>query len=283
MRRRLPLLRLLALCALVVSASSASATSPPGAGSESLMPTGPRWSVGAMVATYAGPSHSNLLFRTNDIMAVMGSDPGTRIGDFDSGLPVGLRAFWRYRRAISFAATYSTSSYSSAANFDPLSWSSPRELKTRLHELDLTLHYGLEFVRSELLQPYVGFGIGFIVADSRLAIDLINVNGVTVSEDSNEFLPDRRFDVKATDSTIAYLGLAGLIYHFGPRMALNAEIQGIMGDIRQTFEYDGSLQYIAPGTASSTVEDWGRNDILGGSYPLDLVGVRLSVGLLVTL
>ena len=283
MRRRLPLLRLLALCALVASASSASATSPPGAGNESLMPTGPRWSVGAMVATYAGPSHSNLLFRTNDIMAVMGSDPGTRIGDFDSGLPVGLRAFWRYRRAISFAATYSTSSYSSAATFDPRGWSSPRELKTRLHELDLTLHYGLEFVRSELLQPYVGFGVGIMAADSRLGIDLLNVGGVTDAEDVP--LPDRHFEVKATATTLAYMGLAGLIYRFASRISINAEIQGVMGDIRQTFDYEGSLQYLArEGVIDpAAIEDWGTNDILGGSYPLDLVGVRLSVGLLVTL
>lgn len=282
MRRRLPLLCLTALCALVASAASASAE-PETAGRASLMPTGPRWSVGALVATYAGPSHSNLLFRTNDIMAVMGSDPGTRLVDFDPGLPVGLRAYWRYRKALGFAATYSTSSYSSAGTFLPQQWSSPRELKTRLHELDLTVHYGLDFVRSELLQPYVGFGIGFILADSALDIDLLNVNGVTVSDESEQLIPDQHFSVKATDSTIAYLGLAGLLYHLAPRITLNAEIQGIMGDIRQTFEYDGSLQYIVPGAESSAVEDWGRNDILGGSYPLDLVGLRLSVGVLVSL
>ena len=91
--------------------------------------------------------------------------------------------------------------------------------------------------------------------------------------------------MKATDTTLAYMGLAGLIYRFASRMSINAEIQGIMGDIRQTFDYEGSLQYLArEGVIDpAAIEDWGTNDILGGSYPLDLVGVRLSVGLLVTL
>ena len=276
MRRPPPALAMLPAI-LIVCAASASAAAP-AAGFH-----GPRWSLGPLVATYAGPSHADLLFRTNDIMPLLGSEPGIRLVDFETGTPAGLRAYWSYRPALGLAATYSFSNYSSAETFLPSGWSSPRELSTNLHELDLTVHYGLDFVRNQKLLPYVGFGIGLVMADSHLKIDLLNTSGVQVDDDDPDspLLPDKHFDIGARDTTMAYIGLAGLIYRFGSRVALNAEMQGVMGDIRQTFDYAGSLQHIRPGSTPGDVEDWGINDILGGSYPMDLSGVRLSIGVLV--
>lgn len=246
----------------------------------------PRWNVGPLVATYAGPSHADLLFRENDILAVMSSDPGTRLSDFETGMPVGLRAYWAYRPALGLAASYNYSDYASSETWTIFGWTTPRELTTKLHELDLTVHYGLDFVRNQKLLPYVGFGIGFAMADSRLTIELVNTPGVQSDpEDPGTVLPDRNFEIEARDTTLAYIGLAGLIYRFTGRIALNAEIQGVMGDIRQTFEYAGSLQHVLahPEDHAQDIEDWGANDILGGSYPMDLNGVRLSIGLLIGL
>lgn len=275
--RRLPARLLLSALALVCALPAAAAR--PG---EPIHL--PRWSVGPLVATYAGPSHADLLFRENDILALMSGDPGTRLSDFETGMPFGLRAYWSYRPALGLAATYNYSDYASSETFLPHGWTSPRELTTKLHELDLTVHYGLDFVRNQKLLPYVGFGIGFAVADSRLAIDLVNTPGTqTDPDDPDTRLPDRSVEVAARDKTLAYIGLAGLIYRFGSRLALNAEIQGVMGDIRQTFEYAGSLQHILPSPQPDDVADWGVNDILGGSYPMDLNGVRLSIGILIGL
>jgi len=278
MRRRLSVLLMLPVILFVCAVAASAAV--PDTGFH-----GPRWSLGPLVATYAGPSHADLLFRTNDIMAVMSSEPGTRLADFETGTPAGLRAYWSYRPALGLAATYSFSNYSSAETFKPLQWDSARELSTDLHELDFTVHYGLDFVRNQKLLPYVGFGIGIVMADTNLRIDLHNTPGTHVDDDdpSSPLLPDQHFDVGARDTTLAYIGLAGLIYRFGSRVALNAEMQGVMGDIRQTFEYAGSLQHIRPSSSPENVADWGLNDILGGSYPMDLNGVRLSIGVLVGL
>lgn len=275
---RRPLARLL-LSAFALVCALPAAAAPPGPPTQL-----PRWSLGPLVATYAGPSHADLLFRENDILAVMSGDPGTRLSDFETGMPFGLRAYWAYRPALGLAASYSFSDYASSQIFMPHGWTSARELTTDLHELDLTVHYGLDFVRNQKLLPYVGFGIGLVLADSRLTIDLVNTPGTqTDPEDPDTRLPDRSIETKARDKTLAYIGLAGLIYRFNRRVALNAEIQGVMGDIRQTFDYAGSLQHILPSPQPDDVADWGTNDILGGSYPMDLNGVRLSIGLLIGL
>jgi opacity protein-like surface antigen len=242
--------------------------------------------VGPLIATYAGPSHADLLFRTNEVMVSgMASEPGFLLSDFETGTPAGLRAYWAYRPALGLAATYSFSNYSSAQAFTAHGWDSPRELTTDLHELDFTLHYGLDFVRSQRILPYVGFGIGFAMADSRLSIDLLNTPQVHEDADDSDspLLPNRQFEIEARDTTLTYLGLAGMMYRFGGRFAINAEIQGVMGDIRQTFEYAGSLQHIQPEAPPGAIDDWGLNDILGGSYPMDLNGMRLSIGVLVGL
>lgn len=265
--------------ALLVCAAPAFAAAPVPAFS------GPRWSLGPLVSTYAGPSHADVLFRTNEVMASgFGSEPGIRLSDFETGTPAGLRVHWAYRPALGLAATYSFANYSSAATFNPHEWTSARELSTNLHELDFTVHYGLDFVRNQKILPYVGFGIGIAMADSQLDIGLVNTPGtLSDPEDPTSYLPDRSFAVKARDTTFAYIGLAGLLYRFGNRVALNAEMQGVMGDIRQTFDYAGSRQHIEANPEPAAVEDWGTNDILGGSYPMDLNGVRLSIGLLVGL
>lgn len=265
-------LRPLLLCAILLSITPAA--------SPAQLELGPQkaWYVGAMVGTFAGPSHADLLFRTNDIMQVLGSTYGTRLTDFESSTPLGLRLQWNVLPEVGFSATYSYSDYASAQIFDPLGWSSPRELTTKLHEVGLALHYGLDFVRNQRLLPYVGFGVGIVMADSDLSIDLINVAGAPESDPENPY-PDQSFTVSATDRSLAYFGLAGLVFRMTDRISWTAEIQGVMGDVRQDFDYDGSLQYLNP-TDASNVDDPRRNDILMGSYPLDLNGVRLAVGLL---
>ncbi|MBM4117247.1 hypothetical protein FJ251_05810 [bacterium] len=276
--RRLPALLLLSASALVCALPAAAARP----GEQIHLP---RWSLGPQVATYAGPSHADLLFRENEVMvAGMDSEPGLRLSDFESGLPVGLRIYWAYRPALGLAATYGFSNYSSAQTFTAHQWPSPRELATDLHELDVTVHYGLDFVRNQKLLPYVGFGIGLALADSRLSIDLINVQEPD-PEDPASLLPDRSFEIKARDHSLHYLGLAGLIYRFTSRVAISAEMQGVMGDIRQSFDYGGSYQYLVvdPENQQDVINDWKTNDILGGSYPMDLTGVRLSIGLLIGL
>lgn len=271
--------RLLLCCLILSLLIPALAVADPGTSGGSPS----RLYLGTLVGTWAGPSHADLLFRTNDIMQSMGSDFGVRISDFDSSTPLGLRLYWSYRPALGFSATYSLSNYSSAQTFNPHGWSTPRELKTRLHEVGLAVHYGLDFVRSHKLLPYIGVGFGVVYADSDLSIDLLNVNGVTEDSDDPDspLRPDARRLVSANDTTLAYFGLAGLIFHLNGRIALNAEMQGIMGDLRQTFDYAGSMQHIAPGSEPEILESWNSNDILGGVYPLDLNGVRLSIGILV--
>ncbi len=241
-----------------------------------------RWNIVTSMSTYAGPSHADLLFRINDVMQVMTSDPSVRLTDFEDGFPVNVRVHWNYRPALGFSATYGTSSYSSSGVFEPGGWHAPRKLSTRLHELSLALHYGLDFVRSQKLLPYVGFGTSIVMADSRLDIDLLNVSNLPSGDDVPDY-PDQHFEVKAVDTTLAYFGLVGLVYRFTNRLSLSAEIQGIMGDLRQDFDYEGSLQYIQPGSSQDDIEDWSMNDILGGVYPLDLVGMRLSIGVMVGL
>lgn len=246
----------------------------------------PRWNIVTSIATYSGPSHADVLFRINDIMPLMQSDPGIRLSDFEEGMPLSMRVHWNYLPALGFSATYSTSSYSSANDFEAHSWSSPRELTTRLHELGLALHYGLDFVRSQKLLPYVGGGAAIVMADSKLSIDLLNVQNLPPFDPDDPTAPDypdQHFLVKARDATVTYFGMAGLIYRFTNRVSLSAEVQGIMGDIRQDFDYSGSLQHVNPGTPQNQIDDWSINDILGGAYPLDLNGIRLSVGVMVGL
>ena len=141
----------------------------------------------------------------------------------------------------------------------------------------MTLHYGLDFVRSQKLLPYVGFGFSVVYADTDLNLNLINPLEYNEADPAS-MIPDKSSVVSSGDQTLAYLGLAGLNYRLTNRLSVTVEMQAVMGDLRQNFEYDGSLQHINPNATDDLVENWNTNDILGGVYPLDLNGVRLSIG-----
>ena len=240
----------------------------------------PRWSLGPFIGTFSGPSHENVLNHVNNTMGrLSGGVLASAFTNFDVGTPVGLRLFRAVNEVVSVSSTYSYSQFFTKGAFTPMEWQSDRSLTTNLHELELAAHYELDFVRGNKIEPYFGVGLDFILADSQLAIDLVNVYGVTEDgEEGGPVLPDRSFEIDSSDFGIGALGLAGLNFNFTRRVALNAEIQGVLGQVRQHFDYDGSLQYISPG--SDGVEDPQVNDILMGSYPLDLNGLRLSICLL---
>ncbi len=269
MSRHLPLC--IALCLLLI----------PSIGSASMdlldLDAPARWTIGAAVGTYSGPSHADLIFRTNDIMQVMSSEMGTRMTDFEQGTPLSFRLQWNTLPAVGFSATYSYSSYSSSETYQVANWASPREISSNLHDLTFALHYGLDFVRSQKLLPYIGFGFSIVYADTDLNIGLINTLEYDEA-DPESMIPDKSNVVSSNDQTLAYLGLAGLNFRLTNRIAVNIEMQAIMGDLRQNFEYEGSLLHMNPNAELPFLESWNTNDILGGVYPLDLNGIRLSIG-----
>ncbi len=240
----------------------------------------PRWRIGSLIATYAGPSHANVLTHVNNMMLVMQSEDGYRFDNFGMGTPLGLRLLWSANDVVSFSGTYNYSQYTAESFFDPYGWDSDRSLTTKLHEFTLGLQYGLQFVRSQKIEPYVGFAMNYAYADSKLAIELVNPGYVYVAGSDEVLMPNQSFEVSSSNGGLGVLAMAGLSFHLTGRLLINAEIQGVMGQIRQYFDYDGSLQYIEPTPAPADVENPGINDILLGAYPLDLNGIRLSVGVL---
>ncbi|MBN2171593.1 MAG: hypothetical protein JW819_09780, partial [Candidatus Krumholzibacteriota bacterium] len=126
--------------------------------------------------------------------------------------------------------------------------------------------------------PYVGVGINLFLADSEYSVGLRNVYGVS---DGDGVMADQDFAMTSRDFTAGPVALAGLTYHLNSRVAINGEFQGIMGQVRQQFDFDGSLPYIIPGYNPD--DPLKVNDILQGAYPMDLNGIRLSVSLLITL
>ncbi len=237
-----------------------------------------RWTFGAAMGTYSGPSHADLIFRTNDVMQVMSSETGVRMTDFEQGTPVSFYVTWNMVPAVAFSTSYSISNYNSSENYHPGGWLTTREIESNLHDLSVTLHYGLDFVRSQKLLPYVGFGFSVVYADTDLNIDLINPLEPDEAIPAS-LIPDKSSTIHSGDQTLAYLGLAGLNYRLTNRLSISVEMQAIMGDLRQNFEYKGSLQHIYPGASDQAVESWNTNDILGGVYPLDLNGIRMSIGI----
>ena len=238
------------------------------------------WTLGPMVGTYTGPSHANVLAHVNNLMAVMGSDPANRFEDFEVGTPFGVILGYEPKAPITFALTYYYSSYSSEAKFNIFGWESPRELTTHLHDMVLSLRYSLGFVKSNTIVPYIGGGIGLSLADSRLNIDLNNVNNVPFSPSVPDSVrPDESFAITSRAASLGGVALAGVAYNLSSRLHFIAEMQGILGQIRQNFDYDGSLKYLNPSANQDQLENPGLNDLLFGSYQLDLNGLRLTLGL----
>ena len=231
------------------------------------------WSLGLNIGTYSGPNHAVLMSHLNNIMAVMGPTT-SRFQSFEVGTPLGARIMREFRGPISFAGTYHYSNFTQKGLFVPHGWESERNLTTKLHEFILGFHYALSFVKSSTVEPYVGAGAAFLFADSQLDIGL---------DDPDTDDIDKNFLVESTDFSLGAEAYIGLNYHLSSKLMLQGELGGTMGQVSQSFDYTGSLQHIDPGTPQDAVENPEVNDILWGSYPLDLNGLRLSIGLLITL
>ncbi len=231
------------------------------------------WSLGMNAGTYSGPNHAVLMNHLNNIMVVMGPTT-TPFQSFEVGTPLGGRIMRSFRGPISFAGTYHFSQFTQKGLFVPHGWESERNLTSNLHEFILGFHYALSFVKSSTVEPYVGAGAAFLFADSQLDIGLDNPGTDDV---------DKTFLIESTDFALGAEAYIGLNYHLSSKLMLQGELGGTMGQVSQSFDYAGSLQHLEPGTPQDAVEDPSVNDILWGSYPLDLNGLRLSIGLLFTL
>ncbi len=239
------------------------------------------WSFGPSISTYSGPNHAVLMNHVNNIMTVMG-EPISRFQSFEVGTSFGLSLLRHFNGPISFAGTYHFTQYTQNALFVPHGWESPRELKTQLHEFGLGIHFALDFVRSKTVEPFVAAGVSFLYADSQLDILLDNI---PYSPDGN---PDtayenRNFLLESADLSVGAEAYVGLNYRVTPNLMIQGQLGGTMGQVSQNFDYDGSLQHIFPDSDPDDVENPGNNDILWGSYPLELNGLRLSLGMLISL
>jgi len=246
-------------------------------------PFQPGWSLGMNIATYSGPNHAELMSHINNSMGVMeGGAPTSPFQSFEVGTPLGGRLLRHFRGPISFAASYSFSQFKQHGYFLPHGWESDRTLTSNLHELGLGIHYALAFVNSRTVEPFIGAAAALLLADSRLDITLVNVSHAS-DGNGGEAYPDRFFHIKSTDYSIGAEAYLGLNYRLNSKLIVQGELGGTMGQINQHFDYSGSLQHIDPGSAQDAVEDPRVNDILWGAYPFDLNGLRLSIGLLLTL
>jgi hypothetical protein len=239
------------------------------------------WSFGPSISTYSGPNHAVLMNHVNNIMTVMG-EPISRFQSFEVGTSIGLSLLRHFNGPISFAGTYHFTQYTQNALFVPHGWESPRELNTQLHEFGLGVHFALDFVRSKTVEPFVAAGMTFLYADSQLDILLDNIPN---SPDGN---PDtayenRNFLLESADLSVGAEAYVGLNYRITPHLMIQGQLGGTMGQVNQNFDYDGSLQHIFPNSDPEDVENPGNNDILWGSYPLELNGLRLSLGMLISL
>jgi len=195
-----------------------------------------------------------------------------------------MRLTYNIEHPVSVALTYSYSPFETSMGFNPAGWWSDRKVTTKLHQIDATLQYGLSFIRSRRVMPYIGGGLCLAIADSRLDIDIQNVLGAGPEDpDTGEVIapyPDRAWSLTTVDWSIGAVAVAGLVYHFTPRAAVVVEMMGIMSQVDQTFDFAGTLQYIQPNSEDALIEDPSTNDILEGNYPLSNNGLRVSLGLL---
>jgi hypothetical protein len=239
------------------------------------------WTIGPSIATFSGATHDDLINLINIWTNVAGGGDGrVRMDDFGVGIPLGLQVNWNIMHPVTFACTYFFTRYSTDANFEFNGWGSYKALQSDLHDLVFTMHYGLNFIRSNRVTPYIGLGANFIMARSGLEINLINPGPNYVLDLDGERMPDQHFEFKSNDTTIGALALAGLTLNLNSRMAINAEVQGTMIQINQYFDYEGSMQYVIPDYSPESYGHMGNDNILPGKRPLDLNGLKLTVGIL---
>jgi len=239
------------------------------------------WSFGPSISTYSGPNHAVLMNHVNNIMSVMG-EPISRFQSFEVGTSIGLSMLRHFNGPISFAGTYHFTQYNQNALFVPHGWESPRELNTKLHELGLGIHFALDFVRSKTVEPFVAAGVSFLYADSQLDILLDNVSGAHGGVPDTVY-ENQDFLLESTDFSVGAEAYVGLNYRVTSNLIIQGQLGGTMGQVNQNFDFDGSLQHLNPETPQDAIEDPSANDILWGSYPLELNGLRLSLGLLISL
>ncbi|MCP4545986.1 MAG: hypothetical protein GY835_05910 [bacterium] len=236
--------------------------------------------LGGMASTFVGPSHDNLLMHINRIMPVLQSPVGYQFEDFGAIVPISLRMVWNVKYPVALSATYTFGQFQTESDFMPFEWDSHRTLTTNTHIIDMALQYSLQFIRSRVVMPYIGMGLSLGIAASTLDIDLINTPQVAPAGEDMPPYPDRLFQVKSTDFAIGAIAMAGLTYHVNRRSALVVEIAGMMNQVNQNFDFDGTLQYTNPGGGIDPT-DPRTNDILSGNYPLKMNGIRVSLGILI--
>ncbi len=239
------------------------------------------WSFGPNVSTYSGPNHAVLMNHINNIGSVMG-EPISLFQSFEVGTSLGFNVLRHFNGPISFVADYHFTQYSQHASFVPHGWESDRTVDSKLHEFGLGIHYALSFVRSKTVEPFVAASVTLLYADSYLDIALDNVSD-SPNGDPGTAYPDYDTRIESTDMSIGAAASVGLNYRLNRSVMIQGQLGGTMGQVSQYFDYEGSLQHITPDANQSEIEDPSDNDILWGSYPLELNGLRLSLGLLVTL
>lgn len=239
------------------------------------------WGFGTNVSTYSGPNHAVLMNHINNIGSVMG-EPISLFQSFEVGTSLGFNVLRHFNGPITFVADYHFTKYSQQASFVPHGWESDRTVESKLHEFGLGIHYALSFVRSKTVEPFVAASVTLLYADSYLDIALDNVSN---SPDGNPgtAYPDYDTRIESTDMSVGAAASVGLNYRLNRSLMIQGQLGGTMGQVSQYFDYEGSLQHITPDANQSEIEDPSVNDILWGSYPLELNGLRLSLGLLVTL
>jgi len=239
----------------------------------------PRWQLGAMIANRTRPNHDRLLTHINEYVAVNNGGSGERLRGFSPGVSAGLQLLWNRDRFLGASVAYFYSHHLSAANFPFHGWASPRRIELDLDELVLAFRLSPRFSGPKPLRPFIGGGIACFHARTALSIELVNDPGAMDGE--GHLLPDRRFVLRSEDLSLGLAGLAGASIDVTERLTWQLEIQGLfMSQLRQQFDYQGSLQYVTPDGSGAGDE---TNDILMGSYPLELGGLRFNLGFLVAM
>jgi len=241
----------------------------------------PRWSFGLHASTFSGASHAILLHEINLDMKQGGGTLVSPFQNFDVGSPVGGKARWHYKGPIVFSGTYFFTQYETSAEYIIHGWETDRKLESNLHEVQLAVEYSLSFINSRTIDPFLGAGILYSYADSHLDINLNNVD--ELGPGNGDIYPSRTFRVESQNSSFGATAFAGLNYNLNRKVTLQGLLAGTMVQIGQGFVYKGSLQYFQPESSDEDIGNPALNDILGGSHPFDLNGLRLSIGLLFSL
>ena len=232
-----------------------------------------------MIVNRSAPSHEVLFAHINDFVAMNNGQSSQRLQDFSDAAAAGFRGIWNRNRRFSVSLSYYFTHHVTSVTFPFHEWASPRSLETDLSSIVLAANYSPPFPGPRQLRPYIGVGMARFHANSELNIDLVNYH--EVFDVNGQILPDQHFELHSSDSTIGFIGQLGVNLDVTDRLTWHMELQGIFfSQLRQEFNYQGSLQYVNPDASGA---DASANDILMGSYPLELGGTRFSMGFFVAM